>query len=257
MMRRGPALRRVLKPLGWALLAGALLGALPHTSSAGPSVTLSLGDEEGSGNVASTLQIVALLTILSLAPALVLMVTAFTRIIIVLGFLRQAMSTQQMPPNPVLIGLALFLTVFVMAPVWSQINQDALQPYLRGEVEVGEAVSAGVVPLREFMLAQTREKDLALFQSLSKREKPESPRELAMDVIVPSFMISELRTAFQMGFILYLPFLIIDMVVASVLMSMGMLMLPPVMISLPFKILLFVLADGWYLVVRSLVSSFL
>ncbi|MBD3336771.1 MAG: flagellar type III secretion system pore protein FliP [Candidatus Eisenbacteria bacterium] len=237
-------------------IAVAVLGAVASPAAAGPSVTLSLGDEEGGGQVASTLQVVLLLTLLSLAPALILMVTSFTRIIIVLGFLRQAMSTQQMPPNPVLIGLALFLTVFVMSPVWSDIHDQALRPYLDGDLSPQEALQKGADPLRGFMMQQTREKDLALFQSLSRRGKPEGPRQLSLDVIIPSFMISELRQAFQMGFVLYLPFLIIDMVVASVLMSMGMLMVPPVMISLPFKILLFVLADGWHLVVRSLVSSF-
>jgi flagellar biosynthetic protein FliP len=238
------------------LLAALSLLASISPAWAGPSLTLSLGEEAGGDRVATTLQIVFLLTLLSLAPALVLMLTSFTRIIIVLGFLRQAMSTQQMPPNPVLIGLALFLTLFVMAPVWSQIHDEALRPYLDGELAPGEALQRGVAPLREFMLGQTRERDLALFQSLARRGKPESPEELSLVVLIPSFMLSELRTAFQMGFVLYLPFLIIDMVVASVLMSMGMLMLPPVMISLPFKILLFVLADGWYLVVRSLVTSF-
>ncbi|MBU1701711.1 MAG: flagellar type III secretion system pore protein FliP [Candidatus Eisenbacteria bacterium] len=226
------------------------------TAHAGPSLTVSMGEEEGSERVASTIQIVFLLTLLSMAPALILMVTSFTRIIIVLGFLRQAMSTQQMPPNPVLIGLALFLTFFVMSPVWTQIHQEAVRPYLNGEITPGDALKNGVAPLRGFMASQTREKDMALFQGLSKREKPANLGEVPLEVLIPSFMISELRKAFQMGFVLYLPFLIIDMVVASVLMSMGMLMLPPVMISLPFKILLFVLADGWHLVVRSIVTSF-
>ncbi len=227
---------------------------------AGPSLTLSLDDEPGGetepGQVAAGLQILLLLTVLSVAPAIVLMMTSFARIVVVLSFVRQALSTQQMPPNQVMIGLALLMTIFVMAPTWDVVHSQALRPYLDGEINATEALDRGAAPLREFMLKQTREQDLALFAGMASREKPRSADDLPMTVIVPGFMVSELRTAFQMGFVIYLPFLIIDMVIASVLMSMGMLMLPPAMISLPFKILLFVIVDGWHLVVRSLLASF-
>jgi flagellar biosynthetic protein FliP len=176
--------------------------------------------------------------------------------VVVLSFLRQAMSTAQMPPNQVLLGLALFLTLFVMTPTIQTIHSEAVQPYLNGKVTSLDALKTAARPVREFMLRQTREKDLALFVQLAKQPRPETPADLPLTVITPAFMISELKTAFEIGFMLYLPFLIIDLVIASVLMSMGMLMLPPAMISLPFKILLFVLVDGWNLVVRSLVSSF-
>jgi len=189
-------------------------------------------------------------------PAILLMVTSFARIVVVLSFLRQAMSTPQMPPNQILLALALFLTFFVMGPTFDTIHHQALRPYLDGEMTSLEALKTGAEPVREFMLRQTREKDLALFVQLSRSPRPETSEELSLAVITPAFMISELKTAFEIGFMLYLPFLIIDLVVASVLMSMGMLMLPPAMISLPFKVLLFVLVDGWNLVVRSLVTSF-
>ena len=240
----------------------ALVGML-IPASAGPSLTLSLDDQtdeeaaaSNPGKVATGLQILLLMTILSVAPALVLMMTSFARIVIVLSFVRQALSTQQMPPNQVLVGLALLMTFFVMTPTWHQINDVALKPYLEGEMSAPDAMKEGSAPLRHFMLKQTREKDLALFTQMVVKEKPQTVGDLPLTVIVPSFMISELRTAFQMGFVIYLPFLIIDMVIASVLMSMGMLMLPPAMISLPFKVLLFVIVDGWHLVVRSLVASF-
>jgi flagellar biosynthetic protein FliP len=196
------------------------------------------------------------MTLISLAPALLILLTSFTRIVIVLGFLRQAIGTNQMPGNQVIIGLALFLTLVIMAPVVQQVNSEALQPYLHQEIAQKEAFARAQVPLKEFMLHQLREKDVGLFLDLTNREAPETPEELPMLVVIPSFVIGELKTAFQMGFILFIPFLIIDMVTASVLMSMGMMMLPPVLISLPFKVLLFVLVDGWYLVVRSLVMAF-
>ncbi len=245
--------------IGWGSLL--LLAVLAAPVQAGPSLTLSLDDsgEEGTAEpeqIATGLQILLLLTILSVAPALVLMMTSFARIIVVLSFVRQALSTQQMPPNQVLVGLALLMTFFVMTPTWHSVHDAALRPYLDGEISATDALREGSEPLRTFMLKQTREKDLALFAGMFAEEKPESAADLPMTVIVPGFMISELRTAFQMGFVIYLPFLIIDMVIASVLMSMGMLMLPPAMISLPFKILLFVIVDGWHLVVKSLVASF-
>ena len=183
------------------------------------------------------------------------MMTSFTRIIVVFHFLRQALGTQQMPPNQLLLGLALFLTMFIMAPVWTDVNENALQPYLNKEMNYKDALEKGMEPLRNFMFAQTREKDLALFLKISKAPKPANIREVPNKVLIPSFIISELRKGFQIGFILYIPLLVLDLVVASVLMSMGMMMLPPVMISLPFKILLFVLVDGWNLVIGSLMAG--
>ena len=240
--------------LGLAVLVVlALLCAGP--ALADPSLRLSM-EQGGRKEVATTLQIVLLLTVLSLVPAILLMATAFARIVVVLSFLRQAMSTPQVPPNQVLLGLALFLTVFVMKPTIDRVQSEAVKPYLDGQATSVEALKKGVIPVREFMLRQTREKDLALFVQLSKSPRPEKPDDLSLAVVTPAFMISELKTAFEIGFMLYLPFIIIDLVVASILMSMGMLMLPPAMISLPFKILLFVLVDGWNLVIRSLVAGF-
>ncbi|PFG15266.1 MULTISPECIES: flagellar type III secretion system pore protein FliP [Bacillales] len=207
-------------------------------------------------DVSVTIQLVLLLTVLSLAPAILVLMTCFTRIVVVLSFVRSALATQSMPPNQVLIGLALFLTFFVMSPVLSEINSEALQPYLNEEIGQEEALDAAELPIKEFMAGHTREKDLALFYKYAELEKPESVEDIRLTALVPAFAISELKTAFQIGFIIFIPFLIIDMVVASTLMAMGMMMLPPVMISLPFKILLFVLVDGWYLVVESLLLSF-
>lgn len=212
-------------------------------------------------NISPMLMTVFLLTVLTLAPAILVMTTSFTRIIVVFGFLRQAMATQQSPPNQVLVGLALFLTFFIMAPTYSRINEDALQPYIRGEFDnVEQATSAALDPLREFMFQQIeghgQSKALALFIEIAGMERPESRADVPTHVLIPAFIISELRLAFQIGFVIYIPFLIIDMVVASTLMAMGMMMLPPVFVSLPFKIILFVLVDGWYLLVGSLVRSF-
>ncbi|MEK7748098.1 MAG: flagellar type III secretion system pore protein FliP [Nitrospirota bacterium] len=202
------------------------------------------------------LQILILLTILSLAPAIFIMMTSFTRIIVVLSFLRQALGTQQAPPNQVLISLALFLTLFIMSPILTKINTEALQPYIAEEITQQEALKRSSEPIRKFMLKQVREKDLSLFVDITKIGRPRNESDIPTHVVIPAFMISELRTAFQIGFLIFLPFLIIDIVVGSVLMSMGMMMLPPVMVSLPFKLILFVLADGWYLIVGSLVKSF-
>ena len=207
-------------------------------------------------DVAASLQILAMLTVLTLAPAILMLMTSFTRIVIVLSFVRQAIGTQMMPPNQVVIGLALFLTFFVMAPVIGDINETALQPYARGDITQAVALDRAQGPLRQFMFKQTRQKDLALFVSMAKMERPRRPADIPTHVLVPAFIISELKTAFQIGFVIYLPFLVIDMVVASILMSMGMMMLPPIMISLPFKLILFVLVDGWHLLSRALVSSF-
>jgi flagellar biosynthesis protein FliP len=197
-----------------------------------------------------------LLTVLTLAPAILVLTTSFTRIIIVLSFIRNALGVPMMPPNQVLTGLALLLSVFVMAPTWQEMNTSALQPYLSGELTQQQAVERGLRPLRAFMFRQTREKDLALFISLGKLPPPATREDIPLWVLVPAFVISELKTAFIMGFVIFIPFLIIDMVVSSVLMSMGMMMLPPVVISLPFKVLLFVMVDGWHLLTRSLVTSF-
>ncbi len=223
----------------------------------GPSITIDLGRGTGTGQTAVVIQILALLTVLSLAPAFFIMVTSFTRIVIVLSFLRQALGTQQVPPNQVLISLALFLTVFVMAPVGQTVYTDALQPLLAEQINHEDAWKRGIVPVRSFMLKQVREKDLELFLDLARMPtKPTGVEQVPTHVIIPAFILSELRVAFQIGFLIYIPFLIVDMVVASVLMSMGMMLLPPVVISLPFKLILFVLADGWYLIVGSMVKSF-
>lgn len=206
--------------------------------------------------VSVALQLVGVLTVLSLAPALLVMVTSFTRIVVVLSFIRTALGVQQMPPNQVLVGLGLFLTLFVMMPTADAINQQALQPYEAGQISQQTALNNAVMPLREFMLKQTRQKDLSLFIQLSHEPQPSTPDDVPLQDLIPAFVISELKTAFQMGFVIFIPFLVIDMVISSALMSMGMMMLPPAMISLPFKILLFVMVDGWYLVVGSLVKSF-
>jgi flagellar biosynthetic protein FliP len=214
------------------------------------------GEDGKNTTVSSPIKVFVMLTLLSLAPALLMMMTAFTRIVIVMGFVRHALSTQQIPPNIVLIGLSLFLTMFVMTPTFSRMNENALQPYLEDKIGHREAFEEGLVPLREFMGKQTRKDDLALFLKLAKVEDPKSFDDVPTTALVPAFVVSELRTAFQMGFLIFLPFLVIDLVVASVLMSLGMVMLPPAMISLPLKVLLFVLADGWNLLVKSLVLSF-
>ncbi len=233
-----------------------LLAAVPAAAQNLPTVTLGVGQTGGPVEVSTVLQILLLLTILSVAPAILLMSTAFIRIVIVLSFLRQAMGTQQMPPNQVIIGLALFLTFFIMAPVFTQINDTALQPYLKQQVKQEQALELAVVPLRQFMFTHAQEKELGLLMEISGRPAPAGPDDIPTVVLIPAFMLSELKRAFQMGFMIYIPFLVIDMVVASVLMAMGMLMLPPPIISLPFKLLLFVLVDGWGLVVGSLVRSF-
>jgi flagellar biosynthetic protein FliP len=230
--------------------------ALPALSwAAGPSLSIDLGSD-GPKHTAVVIQILLLLTVLSLAPALFIMVTSFTRIVIVLSFLRQALGTQSVPPNQVLLSLALFLTLFIMAPVGQAVYSTALEPMMAERLSYEEAWTKGMEPVRGFMLRQLRDKDLELFISLSKMAKPATLEEVPTHVVIPAFILSELRIAFQIGFLIYIPFLIVDMVVASVLMSMGMMLLPPVVISLPFKLILFVLADGWYLVVGSMVRSF-
>ena len=221
-----------------------------------PTITLGIGEATEPGEVSTALQILVVLTILSVAPAILLMTTGFTRIVIVLSFVRQAMGTQSAPSNQIIIGLALFLTFFVMAPVFNQINEQALQPYLDKKIGQEEALGQALEPMRMFMFSQVGEEDLQLLVDISKSPQPENQADISMMTLIPAFMLSELKRAFQMGFLLFVPFLMVDMIVASILMSMGMMMLPPIIVSLPFKILLFVLVDGWSLVVGSLVQSF-
>jgi flagellar biosynthetic protein FliP len=223
-----------------------------------PSLSLSLSTAQAEPQkVAVALEVMALLTILSMAPSFVLTVTSFTRIIIVFHFLRQAMGTQQMPPNQVLAALAIFMTVVIMMPTGRVINDTALQPYLKEEIAYGEALKRAEQPLRTFLFKHTREKDLSVIFSITGLERPQNKEDVPTMVLVPAYVISELKTGFQIGFLIYIPFLILDMVVASILLSMGMMMLPPVMVSLPFKILLFVMVDGWNLIIGSLVNSFI
>lgn len=221
-----------------------------------PNINLNVDTASNPQQVVDSVKLLIFLTLLSLVPAFLMMMTSFTRIVVVLSFLRSALGTQQTPPNQVLVGLALFLTIFIMSPIYTDVNKNAIQPYLANQLTYEQATDQAVKPLRQFMVRQTREKDLGLFISIAKMDKPKNVDEVPMTVIVPAFVISELKTAFQIGFILFIPFLVIDMVVASTLMSMGMFMLPPVMVALPFKLLLFVMVDGWYLVVKSLVESF-
>jgi len=247
----------------WMLFGGVvslLLLAAAFTANAEPmalpSLNIGVGASTKPSELAVTIQIFLLLTVLSLAPGLLIMTTSFTRIVVVLSFLRTALGTQQAPSNQIILALAMFLTFFIMTPVWQQINKEAYQPWKAQQINQEVAIDRAVKPVRKFMLSQTREKDLALFVTLSKLPRPKNADDIPTVTIIPAFMISELRTAFQIGFLIYIPFIVVDMVVASVLMSMGMMMLPPVMISLPFKILLFVLVDGWGLVIESLVKSF-
>ncbi len=232
----------------WAAMSASALAQAPSSTRI---------DIDGIGAISAPLQVVMLLTLLTFVPAILMTMTAFTRIVIVFHFLRQALGTQEAPSNQILIGLALFLTVFVMAPVGEQVNALAVQPALRNEITVTQALERGAPPVRAFMLKQTREADLGLFVELGKVPRPETPEQIPMRVVVPAFILSELKTGFQMGFYLFVPFLLIDLVVATTLLSMGMMQLPPAMISLPFKIMLFVMIDGWNLLVGSLVRSFL
>ena len=244
----------------WAWMTFGIIGLLAgHAAIAQvtlPSVNLGFKSTNNPQEIVSAVKIVIMLTVLTLAPAILIMMTSFTRIIIVLSFVRQALGTQQMPPNQLLVGLSLFLTLFVMSPFFNKINTDALQPFLNNQIGQEEAVTKALAPIRVFMFNQTRATDLELFIRLSKTEAPKTRADVPTQVLIPAFVLSELKTAFQIGFIIYLPFLVIDMVAASVLMAMGMMMLPPVVISLPFKIMLFVLVDGWTLLVGSLVKSF-
>jgi len=237
---------------------GLLLLLAPEIAAAVNLPTLSLGvkDAATTAEVSTALQVLFVLTILSVAPAILLMTTAFTRIIIVLSFVRTAMGTQNTPPNQVLLGLALFLTFFIMAPTLNTINNQALQPYLKETITQQQALERSVGVMREFMFSQVQESELQLFIDITKEEQPADKKDISSMILMPAFMLSELKRAFQMGFMIYVPFLVIDMLVSSVLMAMGMMMLPPIVISLPFKLLLFVLVDGWQLIVGSLVKSF-
>ncbi|WP_431029483.1 flagellar type III secretion system pore protein FliP [Lysinibacillus sp. LZ02] len=217
---------------------------------------ISIFSDSDPTNVSTSVKLLILLTVLSLAPSILILMTSFARIVIVLSFTRTALATQQMPPNQVIIGLALFLTFFIMAPTFQQVNEQALQPLFDEEIGLEEAYERASLPFKEFMAKHTRQKDLELFLEYNQAERPDSVEAIPLTTLIPAFALSEIKTAFQMGFMIFIPFLVIDMIVASTLMAMGMMMLPPVMISLPFKILLFVLVDGWYLVMKSLLQSF-
>ena len=221
-----------------------------------PTIGLQLGESDQPEDMMPAMKIVGLLTILSIAPAILLMMTSFTRILVILSFVRQALGTQTMPPNQVILGLSLFLTMFTMGPVWDEIREEAFNPYVEKQIGQEEAFTKFLKPVRKFMLAQTRESDLALFYNITERAKPQTAADVDMTVLMPAFMVSELTTAFQIGFMIYVPFLIIDMVISSILMAMGMMMLPPTIVSLPFKLVLFVLVDGWNLIVQNIVKSF-
>jgi flagellar biosynthetic protein FliP len=240
----------------FAALLGATLLLLTIGPAEAQSFTFNLGEETQGSATGRIIQMIALLTVLSLAPAILMMMTSFTRIVVVLSFLRSALGVQQTPPNMVLVSLALFLTGFIMAPTLERAYNDGVLPLIENRIDENEAFTRTVAPVRGFMIAQVRDQDLALFLDLSGTPKIDKPEDTPLRVLVPAFMISELRRAFEIGFLIFLPFLIIDMVVASVLMSMGMMMLPPIMISLPFKLIFFVLVDGWYLIAGSLIQSF-
>jgi flagellar biosynthetic protein FliP len=239
-----------------ALLSLTLTGCIGSEEWQAPGVTLSVGPEGDPEEVSTGVQLLVLLTVLSLAPAILILATSFTRIVIVLSMVRSAIGTPTIPPNQVVIGLSLLLTFFVMNPVYQEVNTQAIQPFLDGEIQQEEAVDQAVEPVRNFMFSQVREKDLELFVSLNGQDRPETLDDISTVVLLPAFVISELRAAFIMGFAIYVPFLVIDMIISSILLAMGMMMLPPSLVSLPFKILLFVMVDGWYLITRSLSTSF-
>ncbi len=236
--------------------AAAALVWISSTAALAQSFTLNLGDEGGGGTTGRIIQLVALMTVLSLAPGILIMVTSFTRIVVVLSVLRAALGAQQAPPNMVLVSLSMFLTAFVMAPTFERAYEQGVAPLIEQKIDEKTAFTLVAAPFHDFMMSQVREKDLVLFMNMAKVDKVDTPEDTPLQVLIPAFMISELRRAFEIGFLLFLPFLIIDLVVASVLMSMGMMMLPPVMIALPFKLIFFVMVDGWYLIAGSLVRSF-
>jgi len=250
----------MIRPGLYAMLVALALLAAPAFGQESPAGGVDLGETVrnlgSQENLPTSMVVVLMITVISLAPAILVMTTSFTRIIVVLGFLRQAMATQQTPPNQILIGLALILTFFIMTPTYQRVNTEALQPYLNGTIGGQEAIDAGLDPVRDFMFRQTRPTDIALFLRIAELPRPQTRDDVPIHVLVPAFVLSELTTAFMIGFIIYIPFLIIDMVVASTLMAMGMMMLPPIFVSLPFKIIMFVLADGWYLLFDTLTRSF-
>jgi len=247
--------------LRWLVLFGlvALTAAGCTSSGSSSDISVQIGDGQassGNGQFALSVELLIAITVLSLVPAILMLATSFTRIVVVLSLLRSAIGIPNLPPNQVILGLSLFLTLFVMAPTIQQANTDAIQPYLNNTIDQNTAISKGVEPFKDFMLKQTREEDLEVFIELSKEPRPATSDDVSLEVLLPAFVVSELKTAFTMGFLLYIPFLIIDLVVASALMSMGMVMVSPTQIALPFKLLLFVMVDGWVLVVQSLVKSF-
>jgi len=250
----------IIRKYRWLIITIICLGCLSNVYAANtiplPSIQIGVAQTDDPQQVSVLLQIIALLTIIALAPSLLILVTSFVRVAASLSFLRQAMGTHSMPPNQIIVGLALFLTFYIMMPVWEKVNNNALQPYLREELSTEVAIEKAMDPIREFMFSQTRKKELSLFLKMSNHNKPFNKADVPTMVLIPAFVISELKTAFIIGFFIYVPFLVIDMVVASVLLSMGMMMLPPVMVSLPFKLMLFVLVDGWSLIAQSLVDSF-
>ncbi|MBI1938174.1 MAG: flagellar type III secretion system pore protein FliP [Ignavibacteriales bacterium] len=238
------------------LLCGNLFAQQGTTAIPFPKINLDVGTAANGNDVSVTLQILLLMTILSLAPSIVIMTTAYLRIIIVFHFLKTALGTQQMPPSQLLAGIALFVTFFIMAPTWNKVNNEALQPLMDNKINVNDAYNKGIEPIREFMFKNVRDEDLELFVGLSNAARPKNRNEVKTYVLIPGFVLSELRAGFIIGFFLFIPFIMVDMIVSSILMSMGMMMMPPMMISLPFKILLFILVDGWNLIIGSLVRSF-
>jgi len=257
MNTRHPALAgRIIYVFVPVLLGVLVVIALTSVSAAAQTESLEIRLNGGDGKLSTPIRIIILMTVLTVIPAILVSVTSFTRLIIVMHFIRQALGTQTMPPNQVLIGLSLFLTFFIMQPVFDRVNRQALEPLMSGDITEMQALDNASVPMRQFMSRYTKEKDLALFTKIAGLPRPNNPEEISMRVLIPSFMISEMKTAFKIGFVLYIPFLVIDMVVASILLSMGMIQLPPIMISVPFKLLLFVMVDGWNLIVGSLVKSF-
>lgn len=249
--------RKLLLLIAFASMLGLLLSACSSSPElSAPGVTLTIGSGEQTEEVSTGVRLIVLLTVLSIAPAILIMATSFTRIVIVLSLLRSAIGTPAIPPNQIIIGLALLMTFFIMSPVYTQIDQQAMQPFLNNEIDQETAIDRAIESARDFMFKQASEKDLELFVKMSGGDRPQTPDDIPTVVLLPAFVISELRTAFMMGFMVYVPFLIIDMVISSVLLAMGMMMLPPSLISLPFKLLLFVMVDGWYLIAQSLTSSF-
>ena len=243
--------------IGATVIGSLAMMTIPQVASGLPNIDISVGSTQEPAEVVTGLKILGLLTILAIAPAILVTMTCFTRIVIVFSFLRQAIGTQQVPPNQVMLGLALFLTMFIMAPVGERINEEAIIPYKAEQITEDEAFENAKAPIREFMLIHTREKDLMLFYEIADEPLPDTEDDVAMKALIPAFVISELKTAFEMGFMLFIPFIVLDIAIASMLMSMGMIMLPPALISLPLKLMLFVIVDGWNLVVTSLVKSFM